>query len=192
MGWSPVYRSLLAPEVAEALGGPDEQKAAESFRRGAGLSLLDRCRQMDLECYLPDQVLVKVDRASMRHALEVRCPLLDQELVELAARMPADRQVSWRQQKILLRRLAERYVPRPLLDRPKQGFAVPLARWFRGPLLPSMRAALADRTSPTWRLFDRAETERRLTHHLAGRLDASTALWRLLFFHAWAARQEAR
>ena len=109
--------------------------------------------------------------------------------MELAARMPADPQVGWREQKSLLRRLAYRYVPRELLDRPKQGFAVPLARWFRGPLRVPLEAALADRASPTWRLFDRAEAERRLAHHLSGRLDASTALWRLLFFHAWAERQ---
>ena len=62
MGWSPVYRSLLAPEVAAALGGAEEQKAAEAFTAASGLSLLDRCRQMDLDDYLPDQVLVKVDR----------------------------------------------------------------------------------------------------------------------------------
>jgi asparagine synthase (glutamine-hydrolysing) len=190
MGWSPVYRSLLAPETARALGGAREQKAWEAFHRGEGLSLLDRCRQMDVEDYLPDQVLVKVDRTSMRHALEVRCPLLDQELMELAAKMPADAQVGPGEQKRLLRRLADRYVPRELLDRPKQGFAVPLARWFRGPLAAAMQTALADRASATWRFFDRAEAARRFAHHTAGRLDASTALWRLLFFHAWAEREE--
>ncbi len=188
MGWSLVYLSLLAPETAEALGAAGEQKAAAAFARGERLDFLDRCRQMDFETYLPDQVLAKVDRTSMAHSLEVRCPLLDGELIELAGRMPAHRQVGVREQKRLLRRLAYRYVPRELLDRPKQGFSVPLGRWFRGPLRPLLETALADRASTTWRLFDRAEAQRRFAHHLAGRLDASTALWRLLVFHAWAQR----
>ena len=185
LGFSPEYLSLLAPEVLEALGPGGEQEAAAEFARGDGLGFLDRCRSTDLACYLPDQILVKMDRASMRHALEVRCPLLDQEVVALAGRMPAARQRKGFRQKLLLRELAYRHVPREILERPKQGFAVPLSRWFRREMAPAFRAALADEASLTWCFYDRAEAARRFECHLAGRVNAETALWRLLFFHQW-------
>jgi asparagine synthase (glutamine-hydrolysing) len=188
MGFSHHLLDLLTPPVRQALGAGAAQPAAASFARGDGLALLDRCRQMDLENYLPDQILVKVDRASMWHALEVRCPLLDQEVLAVAARMPAAVQVNRRQQKILLRRLAARHLPPALLERPKQGFAVPLGRWFRGELAPLLERALGDDASPTWELFDRREAQHRFAAHRAGRANAEKVLWRLLFFHAWAER----
>jgi asparagine synthase (glutamine-hydrolysing) len=191
LGWAPEFLTLLAPEVRAALGPPEEQEAFADFHRPEEADFLDRCRYMDLHNYLPDQVLVKADRAAMRHALEVRCPLLDQEVVELALRMPAARQLNRSRQKLLLRKLAERYVPRALVDRPKQGFAVPLGRWLRGPLAPLLRAALGDRASLAWRFYDRAEAERRFAEHLGGRVNHEKSLWRLLVFHAWAAREAA-
>ncbi len=185
LGFSPEYLSLLAPEVRQALGDGRDQQAAAEFARGEDLDFLDRCRATDLAGYLPDQILVKMDRASMRHSLEVRCPLLDQEVIALAGRMPAARQRKGMRQKLLLRELAYRHVPRALLERPKQGFAVPLRRWFRREMAPAFRAALADEASLTWRLYDRVEAARRFECHVAGRANAETALWRLLFFHQW-------
>ncbi|MBZ0113790.1 MAG: asparagine synthase C-terminal domain-containing protein, partial [Thermoanaerobaculia bacterium] len=73
-----------------------------------------------------------------------------------------------------------------LLNRPKQGFAVPLEHWFRHELRGKMMATLADTSSPIWEYYERNEAKRRFAHHLAGRLDASAALWRILFAHAWA------
>jgi asparagine synthase (glutamine-hydrolysing) len=188
LGWSVVYLSLLGPEVAAALGGPAGQRAAAAFARGEGLSFLGRCRATDLETWLPDQILVKADRASMANSLELRCPLLDQEVVELAARLPPERQIVRGQGKRLLRRLAARYVPAPLLDRPKRGFGIPLDRWFRGPLGALLDERLADAAHPAWRFFDRAAAGRRLAAHRARRADAGSALWRLLFFAVWAER----
>ncbi len=188
LGYSEVFLSLLTPATLAALGPPEAQPAAADFHRGADLSLLERCRQMDVANYLPDQMLVKVDRASMRCSLEIRCPLLDQEIVDLAGRMGAERQIRRREQKQLLRRLAYRYLPRPILDRPKQGFSVPLERWFRGPLEPLGRDMLADAGNPMWELFDRAEAERRFADHLGRRSDSEKVLWRLLVFHRWGER----
>jgi asparagine synthase (glutamine-hydrolysing) len=91
-----------------------------------------------------------------------------------------------RRQKRLLRKLAYRYVPAALLDRPKQGFAVPLGRWLRNELAPQLERALADQSSLTWSFFDRAESLRRFADHRAGRAAHEKALWRLLVFHAWA------
>jgi len=188
LGFSRVYRSLLAPEIRDVLGPARCAPALGAFGRGEGLSFLQRCQVMDLETYLPDQILVKVDRASMHHSLEVRCPLLDQEVMAVAARMPAERQVGRRSQKMLLRRLAARYVPREVLDRPKQGFTPPLREWLRGPLAAPAAEAVADAASPAWDFLDRREALRRLEAHGSGRVDASTALWRVLVFYRWAER----
>ncbi len=185
-GWAPEFLDLLAPEVRTALGPSEEQEAWADFHRGERLSFLRRCQMTDLGNYLPDQVLVKADRAAMRHALEVRAPLLDQEVLRLALRMPPERQLNGRRQKRLLRKLAYRYVPAALLDRPKQGFAVPLGRWLRNELAPHLERALADQRSVTWSFFDRAESLRRFDDHRAGRATHEKALWRLLVFHAWA------
>lgn len=191
LGCSPVYLDLLTPEVRRAFESSAAAPAGATFAAagaGADLPFLQRCRAADLAQFLPDQILVKVDRASMRHSLEVRCPLLDQEMVELAARMPARGQIGLRDQKLLLRRLAYRHLPRRLLDRPKQGFAVPLGRWFRHELAPRFEAALADDGAPVWRWLDRERVGRRYADHRAGRIDAGPALWRALVLACWSER----
>ncbi len=185
-GWAPEFLDLLGPEVRAALGMAEEQEAYRDFHAPRDASFLRRCQMTDLGNYLPDQVLVKADRAAMRHALEVRAPLLDQEVLRLALRMAPERQLSGRRQKLLLRKLAYRYVPPQLLDRPKQGFAVPLGRWLRHELAPLVERAVGDEKSPAWRFFDRAEAARRFTEHREGRAQHEKALWRLLVFHAWA------
>ena len=188
LGFSSVYLSLLTPEVREALGPAAAQRVAEEFDRYGELPFVERCRYSDLGHYMTDDVLTKVDRASMAHSLEVRCPLLDHKVAEVAAKMPAALQMEGSSLKSLLRELAYRHVPRELLDRPKQGFAVPLAHWFRKDLRAQMEETLADSGSPIWEYYERNEAQRRFSGHLAGRLDASAALWRLLFAHAWAER----
>ena len=185
-GWAPEFLELLAPEVKAALGPPEAQEAYRDFHAAPEASFLRRCQLTDLGNYLPDQVLVKADRAAMRHALEVRSPLLDQEVLRLAMRMAPERQLNGRRQKRLLRKLAYRYVPQALLDRPKQGFAVPLGRWLCHELAPLVERAVNDAPSLTWRFFDRAEAARRFAEHRQGRAGHEKALWRLLVFHAWA------
>jgi asparagine synthase (glutamine-hydrolysing) len=185
MGYSDDYLSLLRPEVRRRQpdGGPPS--AAAAFRRGGEHGLLQRYQDMDLNFYLPDDILVKVDRASMAHALEVRAPLLDHRVVELAVRIPPSLQMGFRVQKLLLRRLAYKYVPRELVDRPKRGFGAPLGAWFRNELRPLFQEVLDDTTSPMWEYFDPATARRRFDDHLARRSDSGQTLWRLLFFHRW-------
>jgi asparagine synthase (glutamine-hydrolysing) len=188
LGFSAEHLALVGPAVRAALGASADQKAAEDFARFPGLAFLDRCRAVDLESYLPDQVLVKVDRASMRHALEVRCPLLDHEVAGLAAGLAGWQQIDGREQKRLLRQLAYRHVPRALLDRPKMGFGVPLSRWLRGELRPRLEALLANERHPAWAFYDRPTARRYFEVHCAGRGDLQYPLWRLLFFATWAER----
>ncbi len=185
LGFSQDHLDLLQPAVREALGSAREQKVAQDFQGRPGLDFLDRCRAVDLDNYLPDQVLVKVDRAAMHHALEVRCPLLDHEVAELAAKVPNHFEIGRHEQKILLRELAYRHVPRALLDRPKRGFGVPLGRWLRNDLAPEVERLIADSLHPIWGVAHRLEARRRFDIHRAGRGDDSYPLWRTLVCARW-------
>lgn len=189
-GFSGRYRTLLRPVLDEALGPVATQRMAAAFDAAPGLPFATRCQLADVAGYLPDDILVKVDRASMDHSLEVRSPFLDHVLAELAGRIPPEANLGGGTTKRLLRRLAYRHLDRELLDRPKQGFAVPLGRWFRHDLAPRLDALLVDAGHPAWRFLDRSEAAARFRAHRAGRLDASTPLWRVLIFAEWAQAQE--
>jgi asparagine synthase (glutamine-hydrolysing) len=102
----------------------------------------ERCGLLDLVSYLPEDILTKVDRASMAVSLEVRAPLLDHRVVELAVALPISLRRRGRTTKWLLRRLLYKRVPRELIERPKMGFGVPLGDWFRGPLREPMESYL--------------------------------------------------
>jgi len=153
-------------------------------------SLLERMQLIDTATYLPDDILQKVDRASMAVALEVRPPLLDHRVVEFAFRLPRRLRVRNGETKWLLRRVLDRYLPRQLVDRPKMGFGIPLAEWLRGPL----RDWSEDLLDPA-RLgggFIDIQTARRLwDEHLSGRRNRAYALWNVLMFEAWRRRWAA-
>ena len=139
----------------------------------------------DAITYLPDDVLVKVDRASMAVSLEVRAPLLDHRLMEFVWRLPVSMKVQQRQGKWALRQVLDRYVPRQLVDRPKQGFDVPVDAWLRGPLR-DWAATLLDRHRLESEGFFRAEPiGAAWAEHMSGVRDRSWALWTVLMFQAW-------
>jgi asparagine synthase (glutamine-hydrolysing) len=143
------------------------------------MSLLDQLE------YLPDDVLAKVDRATMAVGLEARAPLLDHALVEFALRTPMHRKIRHGQGKWLLRQLLYRHVPRRLVERPKHGFGAPIATWLRGPL----RAWAEDLLDPTDLAglgeLDPARVRQCWSDHLAGRRDAHVPLWNVLMLQAW-------
>jgi asparagine synthase (glutamine-hydrolysing) len=143
---------------------------------------------LDLKTYLVGDINTKVDRASMAHSLEVREPLMDHELVEWLATLPSSLKVRGQEGKYLLKKAMEPALPNDVLYRPKMGFAVPLARWFRGPLQERVRAAvLGPRLAATgW--FDRRALEQLLASHQSGSRDHSAPLWSLLMFEAFLRR----
>lgn len=137
----------------------------------------------DMQGYLPADVLAKTDRAAMAVSLEGRVPFLDPEVVALAARIPTVSKIAGNEGKQILRTLLYRYVPRELVDRPKAGFAVPVAAWLKGPLRAWADELIAG--IPFDGLLDRTVIEARWRAHLDDREDASQALWNVLMFLAW-------
>jgi asparagine synthase (glutamine-hydrolysing) len=149
---------------------------------------LDRLIAIDFASYLPDDILVKVDRMTMAHSLESRAPLLDHRLVDFAVRLPPSMRIRDGRGKHLLRRVAARWLPADVLAKRKQGFAVPLATWFRGPLRDFAADILASRAFRERGLVDAQAAQRCLADHVAGIDDLSEPLWLILSLELWARR----
>ncbi|MBW2063171.1 MAG: asparagine synthase (glutamine-hydrolyzing) [Deltaproteobacteria bacterium] len=147
-------------------------------------STVETMLKTDFQTYLPDDILVKVDRMSMYHSLEVRCPFLDHRLVELAHRMPLKYKIKGLKSKYILRRLAERGLPPQIGKRAKQGFMVPLDVWFRGKLKAFIHDMMQDARTP----WDKAPALNLLEEHLSGRYDNATRLWALAVLGLWSGK----
>ena len=146
---------------------------------------LSRVQYADFKTYLPGDILTKVDRASMAHSLEVRVPILDHELVAWAAGVPPAYKLRNGEGKAVFKRALEPYLPEEVLYRPKMGFAVPIAAWFRGPLRARVRAAVTGPTLAASGFFEPTELARLVEAHQSGAADHAPTLWALLMFEAF-------
>lgn len=151
--------------------------------------LLQTMEYIDMGSYLPDDILVKVDRAAMAVSLESRVPLLDYRVVEFAWRTPVSMKLRDGQGKWLLRQVAYRYVPRELLERPKKGFSVPVDLWIRGPLREWAESLLDETRLRNEGMFDPKPIREIWDQHLAGTRNSNSLLWDVLMYQAW---QEAQ
>jgi len=179
---SPELRGrIFSPAMKRELGGyRAEQPLIELMRNAPARSGLDRAQYADLKFWLPGDILTKVDRTSMAVSLEAREPLLDHHLVELAARLPETRRVSGGQGKLALKQAMEGTLPRQILYRPKQGFVLPIAQWFRSELKEAARAAARSERLLDTGWFDAAALSQLAEDHIAGRRDHARELWQLL------------
>lgn len=182
--WLP---SILAPEVRQALpwdrsGSP---LISDAWRRSRTVARVDRMMDVDIHTYLPGDLLVKMDIASMAYSLEARSPFLDHKLMEFAASLPVEMKLRGRAGKAILKSAMRGIVPDEVLDRPKMGFGVPLQQWFRGELRDLPEEVLGDPAARINR-WVRPEIVRTLvSEHRASAADHSTRLWALLQLEFW-------
>lgn len=190
------YRSLCShwkvPEQV-VLGASESQEWATPFGHLSGLpGLREQMMLLDMLTYLPDDILAKVDRASMAASLEARAPLLDHRLVEFAWRVPTEYKVRDGQGKWLLRQVLDRYVPRSMMERPKQGFGVPIDHWLRSSLREWAEDLLDEYRLRHEGFFDPAPIRKLWSEYLLGRGRSHHHLWCVLMFQAWWAEQDGQ
>jgi asparagine synthase (glutamine-hydrolysing) len=182
-----IYLSLLSfwEQPASLVRGAGELPTPFTRDEAGGMpEFLQKMMLLDSLVYLPDDILVKVDRASMAVSLEARGPLLDYRLFEFAWRVPSEFKVRNGQTKWILRDLLSRYVPREIIDRPKAGFAVPIAQWLRGPLRGWAEEFLGESRIAREGFLDVAAVRQTWSEHQSGR-DWSSRLWAVLMFESW-------
>jgi asparagine synthase (glutamine-hydrolysing) len=165
---------------------------SEGIGLNGGITLVERSMLADMGSYLPDDIMVKVDRAAMAVSLESRAPFLDHRVVNLAWRIPLTQKLRDGRGKDILRRVLVRYVPRELIERKKQGFSIPVGQWIRGPLRDWAETLLASTALADGSLLRPAPIRRRWKEHLAGDQDWSDLLWPVLMFQGWRHAQDDR
>lgn len=190
--WADLYvrmTSTLRPDAAGRVVGASYSLDGTIYRRVSeqlkGIAAPEKLGLLDLTTTLPDKFLVKVDRASMRVALEVRAPLLDYELVEWGVALPLRMKLRDGVGKWILRQLLYKKIPRHLVDRPKMGFCPPLDVWLRTELCGWVRDMLAPRRVREFGFLDARVVARIVDAHLSGRAELGPALWTLLCFVSW-------
>jgi asparagine synthase (glutamine-hydrolysing) len=177
---------LYTGDIRHAIDGRyADDGAARRLQRFAALPAHSRMMKLDFETYLPEDVLTKVDRMSMAHSIESRVPLLDNEVIDFAASLPASLKIHEGRRKHLLKEAVRTLLPAEILNRRKQGFGVPLGVWFRGGLSDLLSDVL---TSPRTRqrgYFQASFVDRLVEEHRTGKRDHTLRLWQLMVFELW-------
>lgn len=174
---------VLSSDVAAALKGYSSLDLFRKYSGSAGTEdELSRIQYVDIKTYLTDDILTKVDRASMAVSLEVRCPLLDHRVMELLARMPSSLKLRAATGKYLFKKAMEPFLPHETIYRSKMGFSIPLAEWFRNGIREYARELIVNETDP---FLSRAGVKKLWEQHQSGLRDRSAQLWNVMMFRLW-------
>lgn len=185
-------RALYRAEfVADLRGFSPMEIVAAHYARNTAPDALGRSQYTDIQLYMTDDVLVKVDRMSMAHSLEVRCPLLDHRILEFAARLPSARKMTGRIGKLPLRRLAARRLPAAISRLPKRGFAIPAGRWLRTELRPIAESLLFGGNGLIAETLDRTMLRNMWQEHQSGSRDHQVFIWGLMMLGLWDQQRSA-
>ncbi len=185
-------RLLLNRDLVAA--HPDEEVFIEvrAYDDRTGTDLIERMMTLDAQHYLSECVLVKVDRASMAASLETRAPFLDHTFIDFLARLPVSFKLRGLTTKYILKRAMRDKLPAQVLDRPKKGFGMPVARWLKGELRPLVSDLLAPARLQRHSLFNVDYVQRLLNEHTSGAADHRKLIWTLLMFEMWAEKTQVR
>jgi asparagine synthase (glutamine-hydrolysing) len=183
--WNGTFSRGQQGDLRNGRGIPSELAGWESARRGRRGSGLNRFLGMDQLCYLPDDILVKVDRMSMAHSLEVRPPFLDHRIVEFAARLPEDLKIRGGRLKFVLRELMKDRLPRSVVRRGKEGFDIPTHHWFRTILRPLLEDTLNERSVRNSGILSWPAVDAIIHAHLDRRANLGYHLWGLVVLFLW-------
>jgi asparagine synthase (glutamine-hydrolysing) len=183
---APLRARLYSDEFASSVAGsPAAEVIAGPWRETSGRDVVDKMLEIDVSTYLPGDLIPKIDIATMAHALEARSPLLDHELMEFAASIPADLKVRGREKKWILREALRDWLPSEILDRPKQGFSVPIGDWFRGELRDLAHDVLLDPKSLSRGYFRPEAVRSMLDRHSSGADQETKPMWALFMLELW-------
>ncbi len=186
---------LLTPDMARAAGTTDLWDSVQGHAAATDATTdLNRILYLDMKLYLENDILTKVDRASMAHSLEARVPLLNLKFIDCARRLPLDLKLKPSRlglsatSKYLFKQAMIPYLPADILQRKKKGFNMPVAKWFKGELRPLLLDVFTERRVREAGLFNYREIETLLQDHFSGRRDNRKPLWTLLMFELWRER----
>ena len=178
--------ALYSPDFNAELRGFTPMEAVQPYYAGNDAKdPLGRSQYADIHFYMTDDVLVKVDRMSMAHSLEVRSPLLDHRIIEFASRLPTRLKIDARRGKVVLRTVAARRLPPETLNQPKKGFSIPAARWLRDELRPLAESVIFDQNRFLGRFLDERKVKQMWREHLSKARDHSVFLWGVMMLGLW-------
>lgn len=187
-----LYRNLTSHWMPEVIGLSEPAQSSGKAHWSEGLGITQMMMSLDAETYLPDDILVKVDRAAMAVSLETRVPMLDHRIFEFAWRLPMHYKVRDGIGKWILRQMLYRHVPEAMIERPKMGFGVPLGAWLRGPLKEWAEELLGEARLKREGFFDPKAVRQKWREHLSGQRNWHYQLWDVLMFQAWMEDQDRK